>query len=69
MSAFVASALLSTPVLRDAINGPGILKAGPDTILSMFADGVEVDEMAGYAGSFGVCWRRESHCTTPSHPP
>ena len=60
VSAVVASALLSTPVLRDAINVLGVREAGTASILKMFADGFRVSEKAGYVG------RKEatSHSTT-----
>ena len=48
VSAVVASALLSTPVLRDAINVLGVRKAGTASILQMFADGFKVNEKAGH---------------------
>ena len=50
VSAVVASALLSTPVLRNAINVLGVREAGTASILRMFADGFKVSEKAGYVG-------------------
>ena len=42
MSGVVASALMNTPVLRDAVNILGVREAGTASILKMFADGFQV---------------------------
>lgn len=62
MSAVVASALLRTPVLRDAINVLGVRKAGTNSILQMFADGFKVNVKAGY--SFCSFHRRHAWLST-----
>ena len=46
-SGVVATALMSTPVLRHFINYLGVREAGTETILQMFADGYKVTGNAG----------------------
>ena len=53
MSGVVASALMSTPVLRDAVNILGVREAGTDSIMRMFKDGFQVNMKAGYVSSEG----------------
>lgn len=42
MSGVVASALMNTPVLRDAVNVLGVREAGTASIMKMFEDGFQV---------------------------
>eukprot|EP00904_Undaria_pinnatifida_P007772 jgi/Undpi1/4124/HiC_scaffold_16.g07491.m1 len=61
VSAVVASALLSTPVLRDAINVLGVRKAGTASILQMFADGFKaVCVVTGGIGEMFVSRKTET---------
>lgn len=43
MSGVVASALMNTPVLRDAVNILGVREAGTASIMKMFEDGFQVN--------------------------
>eukprot|EP00904_Undaria_pinnatifida_P001777 jgi/Undpi1/115/HiC_scaffold_1.g00115.m1 len=60
VSAVVASALLSTPVLRNAINVLGVREAGTASILRMFADGFKaVCVVTGGIGEMFVSRKKE----------
>lgn len=48
MSGVVASALMNTPLLRDAVNILGVREAGTASIMRMFDDGFQVNIKAGY---------------------
>eukprot|EP00904_Undaria_pinnatifida_P000777 jgi/Undpi1/106/HiC_scaffold_1.g00106.m1 len=59
-SAIVASALLSTPVLRDAINVLGVREAGTASILRMFAEGFKLRlTLTLFPGAFGLILHRQ----------